>query len=78
MGGLMNLKLNFKKLFPILSALLIALIFSLPSLAGGKDRLSLKTEGFLVKTVLLPDGKKKEEIKPLPEKVYPGDVSYRV
>ena len=74
----MRFKFNLKKLLPVLSVLLVV-FFSLPSLAGGKEKLSLKTEGYLVKFVLLPNGNKKEELKPLPEKVYPGDViEYRV
>lgn len=72
-----------KKLFAIKRLLLLfAILFPIFALASGalagKEKLTLKTEGFLVKEVITKEGKK-EEITPLPEKVYPGDViEYRI
>ncbi len=72
-----------KKLFPIKKVVLL-LAFFLPFLAftlgaqAGKDKLTLKAEGYLVKEVVAKEGKR-EEILPLPKKVYPGDViEYRI
>jgi len=56
---------------------LFVVLFSYPALAVQK--LSLKTYGYLVKTVIDEDRQKKEKVVPLPESVYPGDViEYRI
>jgi len=72
---------RLKKLLGSFFVLLLPIIL-LTSItyAQKADKLSLKTEGYLI-TVVVDEktGEKKEVAKPLPKKVYPGDViEYRI
>jgi len=67
------MKSRLLKLLPFVLTLLVAFSFASAAFGAGKDKLKLKVEGYLVKVVV--NGKeKKEELQPLPDKVYPGDV----
>ena len=50
-----------------------SVFFTLAGVQAASQKLELKTQGFLVVNVV-EDGKKKEVLKPLPEKVYPNDI----
>jgi len=68
------MKRLFKSVLFVLGILIVAFSFTTFALAEKKEKLLLKTEGYLVKVVVGEDGKKKEVLQPLPEKVYPGDI----
>lgn len=66
------MKRKFLKLVPLLFVFLIAFIGNFNAF-GAKDKLQLKVEGYIVKVIVDEKGKR-EELQPLPKKVYPGDV----
>jgi uncharacterized repeat protein (TIGR01451 family) len=74
------MKAKFLKLIPLFFAFFIGIVLSSAALGAGetKDKLKLKVEGYIVK-VVVDDKGKREELQPLPKKVYPGDViEYKV
>ena len=67
-----------RKLFTFFILALLSIFLILTVVRAESQKLELKTQGFLVVNVI-KNGKKKEVLKPLPERVYPNDViEYRI